>query len=61
MGQETTTPTTAALQSDCQAQLTLLQNQLAICNRSLTNLGITNIAANPTIATTLAAVNAVTL
>lgn len=61
MGQETSTPTTASLVDDCKAQLVLLQNQLAICNRSLTNLAITNIAANPTIAVTLASVNAVTL
>ena len=61
MGSETTTPTTASLIDDCKAQLVLLQNQLAICNISLTRLAITNIAANPTIATTLAAVNAIAL
>ena len=61
MGIETATPTTAELIQDCQAQLVLLQNQLTICNISLTRLGITNIAANPTIAVTLASVNAVAL
>ena len=61
MGSDTNTPTTAEQIDDCKAQLVLLANQLTICNLSLTRLGITNIAANPTVAVTLASVNAVAL
>lgn len=61
MGSETATPTTANQMQDALAQVNTLNQALLNANRSLTALGITNITPSPTIATTLASINATTL
>ena len=58
---ETSTPTTASLMQNALAQLSTLQTALTNANAALTSLGITNITASPTIATSIASVNATTL
>ncbi len=58
---ETSTPTTASLIQNANALLLQLQTYLTLTNAALTSLGVTNITASPTIATTTASVNAVAL
>lgn len=53
----TSTPTTAELIQDCQTQLNNFNTALTILNASLTRLAITNVAASPTVAATLASIN----
>lgn len=54
----TTTPTTAELMQDCLAQLNTFNNALTILNASLARLSITQLTTSPTVATTLASINA---
>lgn len=61
MGSETATPTTASLIQDAQAQLNTFNTALTVLNLSLTRLAITNVVPSPTVAATLASINAVTL
>lgn len=61
MGSETSTPTTASLMQNALAQLNNLQTVLTNANAALTSLGLSNIVALPTIATSVASVNAVAL
>ena len=61
MGQETSTPTTSEIIQTALASLTQFQTALTNLNTVLTALSITNITCSPTVTTTTASVNAVTL
>lgn len=61
MGSETATPTTANLMQNALAQLNSFNQALTNVNQALTALALTNIVPSPSVATTLASINAVTL
>ena len=53
---ETSTPTSAEIQQDCQAQLNLFTTYLNNINLSLARAGITTRTVSPTLATTQASI-----